>query len=116
MKSKTWQKKRYYERVELAYSILGRKCFRCDSKEFLHFDHIDPSQKSAKITSITELSLARFISEVKKCQVLCQSCHIEKTFNEDLRPSQARHGTTWMYSRYRCRCEECRMAKKLTRN
>ena len=50
----------------------------------------------------------RFKAEVMKCQLLCRKHHDAKT-HTDIYPPR-KHGTTTMYSRGHCRCDECREA------
>lgn len=52
-------------------------CSMCGSSDNLEVDHIDPLTKiSHRIWSWSE---ERRLQELKKCQVLCRSCHLEKT-------------------------------------
>lgn len=55
--------------------------------------------------------------ELKKCQLLCSKCHKDKTSSEGSlgknwtnQPRQ-KHGTVWSYTKYKCRCVECKQAK-----
>ena len=52
-------------------------CVKCGSNEKLEVDHIDPKEKITH--KVWSLNLEKRISELKKCQVLCESCHMEKT-------------------------------------
>ena len=46
----------------------------------LHFDHLDPNEKSFTISRrIDALSLSRIIKEISKCRVLCANCHMKHT-------------------------------------
>ena len=67
---------------------LMKGCKVCGYKkipEALHLDHIDPSKKdmTQKGTKTKTLhhgwSRKRIKDEMRKCQVLCARCHIEKT-------------------------------------
>ncbi len=52
-------------------------CVQCGSWQELELDHIDPKTKvSSRIWSWTQ---SKRDAELKKCQVLCRSCHLEKT-------------------------------------
>ena len=44
---------------------------------YLEFDHLDPCLKIASITDMITLgySLQQIIEEIKKCRILCKSCH-----------------------------------------
>jgi len=57
---------------------LGGKCIKCGSTDNLEFDHIDPTTKLYKIQSILYNPELLKI-ELAKCQLLCFSCHIEKS-------------------------------------
>lgn len=55
-------------------------CAECGSWQALELDHIDPEQKvEHRVWSWSE---ARRVEELKKCQVLCESCHAKKTAYE----------------------------------
>lgn len=73
-----YQKERYRKRLAIARERLGGKCIKCEETEDLEFDHIDPASKLRKISEATNWSLARFLAEVDKCQLLCREHHIEK--------------------------------------
>jgi hypothetical protein len=85
-------------------------CRHCGSKEDLQVDHVDPSQKVTH--RIWSWSLKRRQAELKKCQVLCRTCHRAKSSLEAFRP--IRHGTTRGYRRG-CRCVECLWAIRISR-
>lgn len=52
-------------------------CVKCKSTKNLELDHIDPYSKISN--HIWSWSKERRIQELEKCQVLCYSCHKEKT-------------------------------------
>lgn len=85
----------------------GGKCVKCGSKEKLEFDHVDRTTKTShKIWSWTE---SRIREELKKCQLLCKQCHINKTHAE--RGDRILvHGALFRGYRRGCRCPECRRA------
>lgn len=80
-------------------------CKRCGSCERLQVDHVDPSKKVSH--RIWSWSALRREAELAKCQVLCEACHIGKTYGP------LRHGTVNAYDRHRCRCQRCRDAKAM---
>ncbi len=84
--------------------MLGGACNQCQSVESLQFDHIDPSTKSFTISNLPYLDgpWEKLVEEAKKCQLLCQSCHIEKTRGE--RSVEHGGGKT---GKGRCHCELC---------
>lgn len=102
--------KRYHARMSEAKEKLGGKCVECGNKEKLEFDHINRKEKSFTIGVFWSCRKERFLSEVKKCQLLCRDCHEKKTLLDLGRVSAKNtHGTLSSY-RY-CRCSECRAAK-----
>jgi 5-methylcytosine-specific restriction endonuclease McrA len=105
--------------------LLGGKCVNCGSTENLQFDHANAKKKEFDINQVKDGKEEIILKELKKCVLLCPECHLDKTkankehINKDKKP--ARHGTPWMYKKYKCRCRKCRMAishyiknKKLT--
>lgn len=59
---------------------MGGRCVRCGATENLQFDHIDPSTKLFNISDHHRYVAVK--EEIKKCQLLCVSCHREKTKGE----------------------------------
>lgn len=88
---------------------LGGKCVECGSAERLEFDHIDPKQKSFTISTCLGYRIERLAEEIKKCQLLCETCHDRKT-TADRGMNHAVHGSAAMYVGKRCRCDLCRKA------
>lgn len=87
----------------------GQACVDCGSVQNLEIDHVDASSKvEHRIWSWSE---ERRSAELSKCVVRCHACHMIKTLTYDAR--QPTHGTTSMYNRRGCRCEDCREAKKI---
>ena len=64
--------------------LLGGKCVVCGTTENLQFDHIDYKTKLYKISGIAHLQFdnEKLQTEIKKCQLLCEKCHLEKTLKE----------------------------------
>lgn len=56
-------------------------CVLCKSDLDLEVDHIDRDTKVEH--RIWSWSAERREAELKKCQVLCRSCHLEKTIREN---------------------------------
>lgn len=52
-------------------------CIICDSWENLELDHINPKLKISH--NIWSWSEEKRQQELKKCQILCEKCHLEKT-------------------------------------
>jgi 5-methylcytosine-specific restriction endonuclease McrA len=98
--------RRYHNRIAEAKRLLGGACAVCgvsDDLEALEFDHIDPADKKFTIGNIGSASKAKFDEELKKCQLLCNSCHKEK------HASKFPHGTAQRYWRG-CKCQPCTTA------
>lgn len=74
--------------------FLGGKCVECSSNSNLQLDHIDRKSKLFTISAMRFKSEELIKEELKKCQILCASCHAKKTHKE--RPTamrlQARKG------------------------
>lgn len=100
----------YKKRRNEALNFLGGKCSKCRSVENLEIDHINPEDKSFHIHLMRDVSLQRFWEEIGKCQLLCKTCHREKTIKD--RGFQKAIGTHGTLSSYRyCHCQLCKDAK-----
>lgn len=86
---------------------LGGVCTKCGATENLEFDHINPEDVSFRIGARFNKSWASIKKELDKCQLLCNSCHWEKT-RKERGLNQPAHGTTSYYQNYGCRCIECK--------
>jgi len=81
-------------------------CKKCGSMIRLEVDHINPTTKvSHTVWSWRE---PRRLAELKKCQVLCHDCHLEKTRLSLVKPLV--HGTLTGYKT--CRCSLCLAANR----
>lgn len=79
--------RRYARRMAEATALLGGRCVHCGSTVDLEFDHIDPSTKEFVISQrMAGVSEKRLEAELKKCQLLCKSCHEEKSIGERAHP------------------------------
>lgn len=85
---------------------LGGKCKDCSSVDNLEFDHIIPAAKTHNINKILSRKIEFVMIELAKCQVLCVSCHDNKTAL-DVFPD---HGLS-RYEKHKCRCNICKAAK-----
>lgn len=101
---KNWVKKRRQDWIDE-----NGPCKKCGSFESLEVDHIIPSLKTMAASSIWSRTLEVRLKELANCQVLCKKCHLIKTLSERPKPT---HGTLTMYDDYKCRCEDCREAKR----
>lgn len=107
---KEYMRKRYAERRKAAIEKLGGKCVICGSIDDLEFDHIDPDTKTFTIAHRPSKNEKHFWEEIEKCQLLCKTCHIEKSIKDNgKQKAKGTHGTLSSY-RY-CRCSICKKAK-----
>jgi hypothetical protein len=101
-----YRRARYHRLMNEARTLLGGKCVRCGSAADLEFDHIDRRTKLFNISAVTQVPLARWWEEVRKCQLLCLECHQNKSLAAgDVQPSPS-HATAARYRRG-CRCDGC---------
>lgn len=103
-KKNAYMKERYLVVRAAFIARLGGRCVQCGSDEDLEFDHIDPTTKKFTISKLWSNTTACG-EELKKCQLLCKSCHLSKTLGS--LPPLA-HGTPGMYGKRKCRCGVCR--------
>ena len=87
---------------------LGGKCAKCGSIERLEVDHIDPKKKRHEVSALLTMGDPKVLArEVKKCEVLCHVCHLDKTILErGQRRAMESHPSLSSY-RY-CKCDLCR--------
>lgn len=102
---KEYQKKWLRDRRIKWIQSQGNVCVICNSSQDLEIDHIDPELKSCNVSSLWSRKESVRELELKKCQVLCRKCHLDKTAN--YRFSKMSHGARGMYGRG-CRCEDCK--------
>lgn len=89
--------------------LLGNECVKCGSNEDLEFDHIDPTEKEYEIKALTTRKRETILKELAKCQLLCKSCHLQKTIAER---ADFRHGTEYGWMKKKCSCAKCYEAKR----
>lgn len=82
-------------------------CKKCGTWENLEIDHIDPSQKKLNAAQLWSRKKEFREAELAKCQVLCKSCHFEKTTEEN---KKFGHGTPTKYEN--CFCVICNQMKR----
>lgn len=74
---------RYHERRKFWIAELGGVCNKCSQTERLEFDHIDRETKKYDIAKILATWSPHIIEEeMRKCQLLCRSCHAKKSAAE----------------------------------
>lgn len=73
-------RRRYHERHAQAIEILGGRCAICGSRDDLQIDHINNSHKSFDVADrLAQYAWSRIVEELKKCQLLCFWCHVDKS-------------------------------------
>ena len=92
------------KRRRIQWLVDNGPCVECGSWEELEVDHKDRSTKVDH--KVWSWSQQRRDEELAKCQVLCKTCHRNKTNNELRRPIT--HGASNGYKKHGCRCELCR--------
>lgn len=103
------------ERWAKAIDLLGGECVKCSSIKDLHFDHINNDREDRKhlVSYLLNRKWDLLVEELKKCQLLCSSCHAHKTNQEMGSRYKAIHGSATMYCRHKCRCDVCRESWRL---
>lgn len=76
---RSYQLKKYHKRMKAAKKALGGKCSKCDSTRNLQLDHKNPDGKEFVVSKLWSVPEAEFNKEVKKCRLLCRSCHGKHT-------------------------------------
>ena len=91
VKKKNKKKKKYEWKNKKPYQVMWLKarrtewikqngpCKMCGSWDNLEIDHIDPSLKKYDPTTLWSRRKEFREEELAKCQVLCKSCHLQKT-------------------------------------
>jgi 5-methylcytosine-specific restriction endonuclease McrA len=99
-----YRKLKYAERKVQIIDHLGGCCRSCGSTESLEVDHVDPAKKSFEVMAKCWcMSWKKLLAELKKCQLLCEACHLKKTS-----VAVGTHGT--LSARRWCRCDLCKAA------
>jgi 5-methylcytosine-specific restriction endonuclease McrA len=103
---RNYMKERYHRRRKQAIELLGGKCAHCGTSEALEVDHIDPALKTMTVTRMYSMSEPKFLAELAKCQLLCNTHHVEKSKAEREVP----HGGGASGKR-NCPCIPCKTRK-----
>jgi 5-methylcytosine-specific restriction endonuclease McrA len=77
-----------YEKKNFIIENLGSKCYKCGTTDCLEIDHINPGLKKNQ-RCLYVCSWDRIKSEIDNLQLLCSSCHQER--------SQLQKDTSWFY-------------------
>lgn len=109
---KDYMNRRYQQRRDVALSLLGGKCVKCGTTQGLELDHIDRETKLFTLAKSWNVPMERFLSEVRKCQLLCDPCHNQKTLREKGQlPANGTHGTLSAIAYCKPICDLCRTVR-----
>jgi hypothetical protein len=105
------------KRKDFAIEQLGGQCAICENKENLEFDHINPETKFNTISNMWTSNIELFLEELNKCQLLCHTCHLEKS---QVNGDYVRNKKSWEhgvsgYINHKCRCDICNLQYKIFR-
>jgi 5-methylcytosine-specific restriction endonuclease McrA len=97
-------------RVKLI-QMAGSACKECGSTKQLEFDHRDPAKLSFRLSGAgLDRAWSVILEEFQKCDLLCESCHEEKTSRES-ENGQVPHGGG-LSGKKNCPCEPCKVRKR----
>lgn len=122
-----YRRKRYAEakRLRAEWIAANGPCQRCGGIEDLLVDHIDPRSKAMQTSAIWMAGEATRLTELAKCQVLCQCCHGRKTFEDVLAGlsgkrnlalrTHCKHGHEYAVHGYRAHYNKGRICRECAR-
>lgn len=117
-RNREYMRTRYATQRDYIITKLGGACKRCGSQENLEVDHVDWRTKEFNVGRLwADKQWHHLEAELEKCQLLCKSCHIEKS-KWDVREQVVelgrswRHGTTTGFMKKGCDCPACEMARR----
>ena len=115
-KMREYMKSRYNEQRRMFIAYLGGKCVRCGATDDLQFDHRDPAEKAFDVGHMRGMKqIPKVLKELDKCQLLCGTCHRNKSAQERSERQQDtfKHGTIYAWMKRKCACTICYAAKRL---
>jgi 5-methylcytosine-specific restriction endonuclease McrA len=88
----------------------GGKCVKCGSTRNLEVDHKDQDNKTFNPRDIWSRSEEVRKKELKDCQVLCESCHEDKTALQNSKSGEAAIIACGTVEKFEngCRCFTCK--------
>lgn len=105
---------KYHEFMADLIARFGGACVSCGSDDRLQFDHVDWRTKKFNVAQNWAMKdRVAFQDELNKCQLLCSTCHDEKTKidkSEMDRPDFT-HGTMYAWMKRKCECTPCVVSK-----
>jgi hypothetical protein len=75
-------KERREEQQQRAFVLLGEKCVDCGELDFrtFEFDHLENTLTDTNISWLLDKKWERIEEELKKCELVCGSCHNIRTY------------------------------------
>jgi len=123
---KQYMANRRVERRVKLIEMSGGCCRVCGSTEGLEFNHIDRSNKNFVLSGKgLDKAWTKILEEHAKCELLCSQHHKDYTqkqwangeltaWNKGLH-GDYQHGSPRTYHDLKCRCEKCKLAKRMYR-
>lgn len=121
---KLYMKNRREKRRLEILNILGNICGVCGETDISKLDivHINPVNKTIKLSGKgLDGNWNKILEEVSGCQILCKTCHKQKTKQEGSHSGghnkiqDVQCGMPVKYVRDGCRCDLCKKARNLNR-
>lgn len=100
---------RYIKKIK-SINYLGGCCLLCKEDNIfkLTFHHRNPKEKERKVSDILGNRWSSIITELDKCDLLCQNCHREYHYNESNLINDKRRNDKKIYLEYSGnQCMEC---------
>jgi hypothetical protein len=64
------------KRRNKARKLLGGVCVDCGTTSNLQFHHKDPNEKTRNMAGLWKFSWSTIEKELKKCELICSTCHM----------------------------------------
>lgn len=122
-----YMRERRAKRRQQLLDYRGGMCKVCKTTENLEFNHRDRLDKLFQLSGkALDKTWELLLIEADKCDVLCNQHHLEftrqqyasgeiKPWNKYMSKIPLMHGTARRYHQGKCRCADCKYAKRLYR-
>ena len=99
---------KWYKRIK-AIKYLGGKCINCGNNNYKHliFHHTDASIKENNISYIINKKYNKIEKEIKKCILLCNNCHRELHFKNNIKYNDTRETKSLLLNIKNKNCYKC---------
>lgn len=106
---KEWQKIDMLCKKIKAINYLGGKCIKCGDDNIFHLSFHHLTDKDFTISQIKTSRFSKIKKEIEKCELLCENCHMEKHYNENIEnTNEHRRKSKLIYLKYKGeKCEKC---------